>query len=277
MNTYVIGDLQGCADELARLLDSARFDPASDRLWLVGDLINRGPKSVETLRLVRSLGEACVAVLGNHDLSVLAQLCNPEKREHLKQTARSIDAAADAEELVRWLRHRPMAHAENGYLLIHAGLPPQWTVDEALNHARTVEAALRGDKHHKYFASMYGDKPKSWDDRLHGHDRLRFITNCLTRLRYCDNRGRLALDDKHSPNKARAGLTPWFAVPGRRSADTTILFGHWSTLGQIYWPAHRVWGLDTGCVWGGALTALHLESQRLIQLHARGYKKPGAP
>lgn len=276
MNTYVVGDVQGCADELERLLASVRFDPGQDRLWLLGDLINRGPKSLQTLRLARSLGQACTTILGNHDLSILAQSYDGRTPSRVKKTAREIAAAPDGHELLDWLRHRPLAHRCERYLLIHAGLPPQWSVEQALGFADEVERALRGPDHVAFMDAMFGDRPDRWDASLEGIQRLRFITNCLTRLRFCTADGRLALAEKQSARQASKGLLPWFAVPGRASTDTTILFGHWSTLGQVYWPQYRVWGLDTGCVWGGRLTALHLESLRLIQAPSRGHKKPGA-
>lgn len=276
MNTYVLGDLQGCADELERLLEAVRFDPAQDRLWLVGDLINRGPKSLATLRLIHSLDHACVAVLGNHDLSVLARLCSSVPPAKLGQTARAIADAPDGEVLLHWLRHRPLAYRHEELLLIHAGLPPQWSVSQTLTLAAEVEAALRGPAHGDFFAAMYGDEPVYWQDSLSGQERLRYIVNCLTRLRYCHADGRLALQEKLGPGDTSTALMPWFTLPQRSSRDHTILFGHWSTLGQVYWPQHRVWGLDTGCVWGGRLTALHWQSQRLIQAPSPGHKKPGA-
>lgn len=276
MNTYVLGDLQGCFDEFRSLLDAVRFDPGSDQLWLVGDLINRGPHSLDTLRLVKSLGESCIAVLGNHDLSVLAQLRSSRPPAKVGKTARRLADAEDGAELLDWLQTRPLAHFEHGYLMIHAGLPPQWHAEQALAMAAEVETVLRGRQAAEFLAHMYGDKPQQWHASLQGYSRLRFITNCLTRLRYCHADGRLALGEKLSPEQSNKGLVPWFALPGRQSRSQPILFGHWSTLGQIYWPKYRVWGLDTGCVWGGRLTALNLQTQRLIQAPSSGYKKPGA-
>lgn len=281
MNTFAVGDVQGCATELERLLDAVQFEPGTDRLILLGDLINRGPRSLDTLRLARSLGDSCLALLGNHDLSVLARLSMADLGRPLNATAQEIAAAPDAEALRDWLRQLPLAIDHPRALMIHAGLPPQWTRTDALRLAGEVERALRGPDHAEFLRQMYGDEPTCWSEQLSGFERLRFITNCLTRLRYCRADGQLALSEKLSPQQtmqgdSQAALVPWFAMPQRASAGERILFGHWSTLGQVYWPRHRVWGLDTGCVWGGRLTALHLETWRLIQAPSDGHKKPGA-
>ena len=287
MNVYCIGDVQGCADELCRLLERVKFTPGRDRVYLLGDLVNRGPKSLQTLRLARSLGDDCQALLGNHDLSILSRLAlvdTPDSRHKLNHTAAQIHAAADGQELYDWLRHRPLAIALNTFageaLLIHAGLPPQWSCAQALACAAEVEQALRGPDERQFFASMYGDLPDIWSTELRGAERLRFIVNCLTRLRYCSAEGRLALEHRQSNGEALTvggeTLLPWFAVPGRASRDQTILFGHWSTLRQVHWPQHQVWGLDTGCVWGGSLSALNVSNGQLTQLPCNGYKKPAA-
>ena len=280
MNTFVVGDVQGCANELERLLDCVRFTPGQDRLILLGDLVNRGPRSVDTLRLARSLGADCQALLGNHDLSILARLSMADHGRPLNSTALQIAEAADGEELRDWLRHLPLAVDHPQALMIHAGLPPQWSRADALRLASEVETALKGPDHAEFLRQMYGDEPRCWDEQLSGYERLRFITNCLTRLRYCTPDGHLALNEKMAPDQPHhtqiPALMPWFALPKRASAGERILFGHWSTLGQVYWPAYRVWGLDTGCVWGGRLTALHLETWRLIQAPSDGHKKPGA-
>ena len=280
MNTYVVGDVQGCATELERLLDAVRFCPGQDQLILLGDLINRGPRSVDTLRLARSLGDSCRALLGNHDLSVLARLSMTDHGRPLNATAQEIAQAPDGEVLRDWLRNLPLAIDHPQALMIHAGLPPQWTRADALRLASEVETALRGPDHATFLRQMYGDEPDIWRESLDGYERLRFITNCLTRLRYCRPDGQLVLSEKLSPAQtARHGeepLIPWFALAGRASAAQRILFGHWSTLGRVYWPEYRVWGLDTGCVWGGRLSALHLETWRLIQAPSDGHKKPGA-
>ncbi|MGJ8668523.1 MAG: symmetrical bis(5'-nucleosyl)-tetraphosphatase [Oceanococcus sp.] len=272
MNTYCIGDVQGCYDELVALLDSVNFDPASDELVLLGDIINRGPKSLQTLRFAKSLGDSCRAVLGNHDLSVLAKI-HTRPIEAKNKTMRQIIGASDAEELLTWLRSQPLAlqfsDEHESVLMIHAGVPPQWSIAQTLQYAAEVESALRGDNFSDFFDGMFGDEPQFWSSTLSGIERLRFITNCLTRLRYCDSEGRLALhiksEDGRHINTGTKPLLPWFAVPQRASADQLILFGHWSQLSQVFWPQYRVWGMDTGCVWGGRLSALHLQSRRLIQ------------
>ncbi len=275
MNVYCIGDIQGCYAELARLLEACRFDPAQDQIIALGDLINRGPESLKTLQFLRSLGASFRTVLGNHDLSILARIYSGEAIQ-LNPTARQIIDAPDAEELLLWLRHQALAiqhtHEDENILMIHAGLPPQWTIEQALQYAGEVESVLRGDDYLRYFSEMYGDEPALWSDELQGMPRLRFITNCLTRLRYCDINGHLALEHKSESGEilhaAGREWMPWFAVPQRASREQLILFGHWSRLQRCYWPAHRVWGLDTGCVWGGRLSALHLHSRRLIQAPA---------
>jgi len=258
MAVYAIGDIQGYFDPLRRLLDALRFDPAVDRVWLVGDLVNRGPSSLEVLRFVKGLGEAATAVLGNHDLHLLAvqHAARPRKR---RDTLRQVLDASDRDELLGWLRHRPLLHHDPGlgYTLVHAGLAPQWDLATAQACAREVETALRGPEYARFLEQMYGDQPDRWSDTLAGWDRLRFITNCLTRMRYCDVEGRLDLDAKGSPGAQPAGLVPWFRVPGRRHAGLRVVFGHWSQLGLML--EEEVIALDTGCVWGGALTAARLD------------------
>jgi bis(5'-nucleosyl)-tetraphosphatase (symmetrical) len=269
MSTYVIGDIQGCRDALQRLLDQCRFDPARDRLVCAGDLVARGPDSLGTLRLVRSLGDAATSVLGNHDLHLLALA------QGLGRARDGLDAilhTADAAELLDWLATRPLAwhHDATATLVIHAGLAPQWTVADTLalaGEAQTVlaDARARAD----FLPQMYGDGPARWDHALRGAARLRFVINCLTRARYCTAQGDFDFSHKGAPGSQPTGLLPWFAVPGRSSAGHRIAFGHWSTLGQVSWPAFRVWGLDTGCVWGGALTALRLEDGGVIAAACR--------
>ncbi len=257
MAVYAIGDVQGCYEQLQALLERVAFDPTRDRLWFAGDLVNRGPHSLETLRLARSLDAVCV--LGNHDLHLLAAACHPRSLK-TKDTLGQVLEAPDAEALLDWLRRRPLLHHDEalGYALIHAGLPPQWDLETARACAAEVEAVLRGDEHGEFFAQMYGNQPDIWSPSLTGMDRLRFITNCFTRLRFCDAEGRLALDQKGPPGSQPAELRPWFAWPQRRSRDTRILFGHWSTLGA--YDGDRVHALDTGCLWGGKLTAARLDA-----------------
>jgi bis(5'-nucleosyl)-tetraphosphatase (symmetrical) len=263
MATYAIGDVQGCFDGLRRLLEKIRFDPAADRLWLAGDLVNRGPQSLQTLRFVRGLGECAVTVLGNHDLHLLAVAhgARPGRRDTLD----AVLQAPDREALLDWLRRQPLLHApeHSQFAMLHAGLPPQWDIADARRHAHEVESRLRADDYADLLREMYGDEPRTWKDDLRGIRRLRFIINCFTRLRYCEDDGRIDLREKGRPGTQPEALLPWFAVPGRRSAERQIVCGHWSMLGRVHWPEHRVYGLDTGCVWGGRLTALRLEDASL--------------
>jgi bis(5'-nucleosyl)-tetraphosphatase (symmetrical) len=259
MAVYAVGDIQGCYDELRALLDGLHFDPADDVLWLVGDLVNRGPKSLETLRFVRDLGTAAVTVLGNHDLHLIAA----SHGRLLGRGGHTLDAvltAPDREELVDWLRRQPLLHHDEqlGYTMIHAGLPPQWDLDLAQRCAREVEAVLRGPRLEEFIGHMYGNKPNRWSDDLDGWDRLRFAVNCFTRTRYCDARGRLDFKAKGTPGSQPPGLYPWFEVP-RASRDLRIVFGHWSALGPRDDPG--IFPLDTGCLWGGTMTALRLDGQ----------------
>jgi bis(5'-nucleosyl)-tetraphosphatase (symmetrical) len=259
MAVYAIGDLQGCYTELRQLLDTLRFDTAHDRLWFVGDLVNRGPESLECLRFVRSLGDGAVVTLGNHDLSLLLIMAGV-KQLTPHHTVGDILRADDRDGLFDWLRRRPLLHhdPEFDYVMVHAGLPPQWDLATAKNCARELETVLRGEDYLEYFRNMYGDKPDRWSEDLRGVERWRFITNCFTRMRYCTAEGRLDLDAKARPGKQDKNLLPWFQVPGRRNADTRILFGHWSTLGLA--RENNVVSLDTGCVWGGALTAMRIDT-----------------
>ncbi|OBS10151.1 symmetrical bis(5'-nucleosyl)-tetraphosphatase [Acidihalobacter prosperus] len=258
MAVYAIGDLQGCLDPLQALLERLRFDPAADRLWLVGDLVNRGPQSLETLRFVRALGEAAVCVLGNHDLHLLALAAGVGTLRR-GDTLQPVLDAPDAAELLGWLRLRPLLHHDTalGWTLVHAGLPPEWDVPQARARAAEVEAELR-DAPAALFEHLYGDQPDRWSETLGGAARLRFIVNALTRMRYLDPQRRLDHRCKDAPGAAADGLTPWFRVAGRRSVDARIVFGHWSTLGLINEP-HLV-ALDTGCVWGGTLSAVRLDA-----------------
>lgn len=272
MTHYAIGDLQGCYDELRRLLDALRFDPARDRLLFAGDLVNRGPQSLQCLRFVRGLGPAAATVLGNHDLHLLA--CAHGRRQKAGDTLDAVLGAADRQELIEWLAAQPLALWEpaSETLIVHAGLAPQWTRDDALQLSAEVQAVLRDARRREaFFAQMYGDKPRRWDPALGGWERLRFAVNCFTRLRFCAADGTLDLQPKGAPGSQPPGLLPWFEIPGRRSATTRIVFGHWSTLGREQWPEANVWGLDTGCVWGGRLTALALEGATLHSVSCAGH------
>ncbi len=262
MGVYAIGDIQGCYDALMRLLDRIGFDPAQDRLWLAGDLVNRGPRSLEVLRFVRNLGAAAVTVLGNHDLHLLAVAHGNRTKQDKDSTLNPILEAPDAQELVEWLRFRPLIHhcPERDFSMVHAGLPPQWDLAEAIERAREVELKLRGDAITEFCHAMYGNEPAVWSEDLIGMPRLRFITNAFTRLRYCDRKGALVMKEKGPPGSQRAGHFPWFQAPGRKSAGERILFGHWSTLG--YHAENNAWSLDTGCVWGKKLTALKVRRHK---------------
>lgn len=265
MATYVIGDVQGCLDPLKRLLDRCRFDPRADRLVFAGDLVARGPDSVGTLRFVRALGASATTVLGNHDLNLLGTAQgHREPREGLEQVVQ----APDADELLDFVACQPLAwhDAALDTLVVHAGLAPQWSVAQTLALAAEAETMLRDPAARAAFLSqMYGNEPARWDEALTGTERLRFVINCLTRARYCSADGRFEFHEKGMPGKQPASLLPWFAVPGRASIDTRVVFGHWSSLGQIEWPQWRVCGLDTACVWGGSLTALRLDDAHIVQ------------
>lgn len=259
MAVYAIGDLQGCLDPLRRLLDRLAFDPARDKVWFTGDLVNRGPASLETLRFVHSLGELAVVVLGNHDLHLLATAWADSRPRKKRDTLDDILAAPDRDELLEWLRRRPLLHhdPEVGFTMVHAGLPPQWDLSEARAAAAELEAVLGGDRFIDFLLQMYGDQPALWDPGLAGIERLRFIVNAFTRMRYLRPDGSLEFDNKGPVDRSGTELIPWFRFPGRRSAGLSMVFGHWSTLGAI---AHDgAFSLDTGCVWGGRLTALRLD------------------
>jgi len=256
MAVYAIGDVQGCAEELEILLARLRFDATRDRLWFVGDLVNRGPRSLDVLRFVRTLGPAAVSVLGNHDLHLLALARGGAEWRDGDSGLQQVVAAPDSRELLDWLQCRPLLHhdAELGVTLLHAGLPPQWDVPTAAGCAREVERQLRGERAGTLLQRMYGNQPDTWRDDLDGWDRLRFTVNALTRLRVCEVRsGRMVLKFKGPPAAAPAGTLPWFRLDWRRSAGERLVFGHWSALGYV--SEGGVLGLDTGCVWGGTLAA----------------------
>jgi len=267
MATYAIGDVQGCFDELQQLLRRAGFEK-KDRLWFVGDLVNRGPKSLEVLRFVRDLGERAVTVLGNHDLHLIAQYEGSE-RPRKDDTFRDVLEAPDAAELVAWLRRRPMMHAGGNYAMVHAGLLPQWTIDRARSLGKEVQQALQAPNYREFLQHMYGNRPDRWDDTLAGWDRLRVIVNAMTRMRFCDRLGRMDLEGKGT--EPAKGTLRWYET--REKEKRTLLFGHWSQLGLVLHPA--VVGLDSGCVWGGALSAFRLEDRTLYQHPCPGYQAPG--
>ena len=274
MATYAIGDIQACYDELMQLLEVLRFDPAQDRLWFTGDLVNRGTQSVEVLRFVKSLGDSAVMVLGNHDLHLLA-IADGATYLRPKDSFMDVLEAYDRNSLLPWLQQQPLLHHDPrlGYTLIHAGLPPQWDLATAQACAKEAEQMLNSVDAKTFFKEMYGDQPQQWRKDLRGVDRLRFIINCFSRLRYCDAEGRLALKFKGAPGAQPSKLMPWFQVPGRKSANLKILFGHWSTLGR--YQGEGVYNLDTGCVWGGTLTALRLDDGKWFSVSCEGACLPG--
>jgi bis(5'-nucleosyl)-tetraphosphatase (symmetrical) len=263
MGTIAIGDVQGCYDQLMRLLERADFDERRDVLWFVGDLVNRGPQSLETLRFVKGLGARAVTILGNHDLNLLAVAAGVRK-PHRGDTNDGILAAPDRDELLTWLRHQYMMHAGSGYAMVHAGLLPQWTLAQALALAREVEEALRAPNHRELLKRMYGNEPLRWRDDLAGYDRLRIIVNAMTRMRLAAADGTLELNHKLGLDTVPKGYLPWYDVPGRASRGTPIVFGHWAALGLLV--REDAICLDSGCVWGRALSALRLEDRRLFQL-----------
>ena len=263
MATYAVGDIQGCGTEFRQLLEQMRFDPSADRLWLVGDLVNRGPDSLDVLRLVKSLGDAAITVLGNHDLHLLAVAEGVAKLSR-SDTLDEVLSAPDRDELMAWLRAQRLMHAEGNLVLVHAALFPGWTVAQAQQLAHEVETALRGKHYRDFLEHMYGNHPKHWQDGLTGYKRLRVITNVFTRMRICTAEGEMEFKFKGEVRDVPAGYIPWFEVPGRASADSTVIFGHWSALG-LKVEQHLI-ALDTGCLWGGPLTAIRLEDRQLFQV-----------
>lgn len=272
MSTYAIGDVQGCFHELEALLEAVNFNPNKDQLWLAGDLVNRGPDSLQVLRFVSGLGDRVRCVLGNHDLHLLA-VSYSGARTKRSDTLQPILDAPDRDKLLDWLRHQPLCYydAARGYVMAHAGVPPVWNLEQALAFAKEVEEVLRGGQCKHYFDNMYGNKPAKWSDDLEGFDRLRAITNYFTRMRFCTPKGKLDFSAKEGLDQCPDGFAPWFRYP--RKVSEKIIFGHWAALeGRV--NAEGIYGLDTGCVWGGQLTALHLESGKLTSvksLQATGY------
>ena len=248
------------------------FNEHSDQLWFAGDLVNRGPKSLETLRFVKSLGDAAITVLGNHDLHLLAASCVP-KIAHKKDSLLPILEAPDRDELIDWLRHRPLFHFNDDFCLVHAGVPPQWDFKKTQKMAILAEQALRGSNYQSFLNQMYGNKPNIWSPNLKGVERLRFIVNCFTRMRYCDADGRLDFIHSGPPGSQPKGLVPWFDAPKRKNTDMRIIFGHWSSLG--YYEGPNCYAIDTGCLWGGQLTALRLgEPVQRFSIDCPEAKKP---
>lgn len=261
MAFYAIGDVQGCFDALRTLLDKLRYDPMRDRLWFTGDLVNRGPQSLEVLRLVSSLPKT-ETVLGNHDLHLLA-VASGQAPFKKNDTFENVLGAPDREIVLEWLRNRPLfLHDEHsGYSLVHAGLLPDWDMVTIQKLAREAEQSIARSQHNELFTHMYGDTPDHWQEELGGWARLRVIINAFTRLRYCDREGRMDLRSKSRPGHQPEHLVPWFQAPGRKSRNLRIVFGHWSTLGL--WNGDGVIGIDSGCLWGGPLTAVRLDTDPL--------------
>lgn len=264
MATYAVGDVQGCYAQLRALLEKCRFDPSHDRLWLTGDLVNRGPASLETLRFVRSLGSSAVSVLGNHDFYLLKVASSGASGRKRHDTLQQILDAPDRDELIDWLRHRPLLYVDGSYVLVHAGLLPQWSVEQALSLAAEVQTALASSDYQRVIDQLWGNRPDRWDDRLQGVERIRLVVNAMTRMRFCSSLGRIYFDLKGGPEKALPGQIPWFAHPERKSKDVTVVFGHWSALGFRMFD--NLIATDSGCVWGGRLTAVRLEDRAVFQV-----------
>lgn len=271
MATYAIGDIQGCYHAFQALLKRLKFNPAHDRLWLVGDLINRGSGSLEVLRWCFEHQHALRVVLGNHDLHALV-VAEGIVNAHRGDTLDAILQAGDREQLLHWLRMQKLMHYEHGYLMVHAGLLPQWTTQQALSYAAEVEAVLHGDDYLDFFKQMYGNLPDHWDADLRGIDRLRVITNAATRLRVCDADGQMEFQFKGELEDIPPGYMPWFDVPQRASRDTQVIFGHWSALGLQ--QRDNIYALDTGCLWGGKLTAMNLDTKAITQVDSQALDKP---
>jgi bis(5'-nucleosyl)-tetraphosphatase (symmetrical) len=276
VSIYAIGDVQGCYDELSRLLDRLKLDPAVDEVWFVGDLVNRGPKSLEVLRLVKQLGRSAMVTLGNHDLHLLA-LALTDRAPVKDDDLRDVLDAPDAAELIDWLRRHPLAHyrPEMNTLVVHAGVPPQWDPLQTIKLAREVEKILRSEAGPGFLEAMYGKEPGCWSNSLEGYDRLRYITNALTRIRLCGRDGRLELSQKGPPPEKPGDSLPWFDIDGRATANVRVVFGHWSALGLL--QRQNLLGLDTGCVWGGTLTAARLDGPlQLTSEDSLGHRRPDA-
>jgi bis(5'-nucleosyl)-tetraphosphatase (symmetrical) len=262
MPTYAIGDIQGCLDELHLLLDKINFDVRRDRLWFTGDLINRGPKSADTVRFVRSLGDAALTVLGNHDLFLFA-IASGHGKFHRGDTMQEILEAPDREDLLAWLRSQPLAHHEDGYLLVHAGVLPQWDAATAAALGREVSDAVRSDP--ELYAHMRGNQPDAWDDGLVGYERLRVLINAFTRMRFITPlKDGAHMEFATKTDTAPKGYLAWYEEPRRATRDTHVIYGHWASRGLV--REKNVSGLDTGCVWGRELTALRLEDQKLFHV-----------
>ncbi len=275
MAVYCVGDVQGCDAPLGRLLAEIDFSPSRDTLFVLGDLVNRGPASAQVLRRLMALGSAAQCVLGNHDLHLLAVAAGAGRLKPL-DTLDDLLQAPDRQAMLDWLRQQPLAIWQHDVLMVHAGVLPSWTVEYTLALAAEVEAVLRGPDLSDFLHHMYGNTPAAWRDDLTGNDRLRVVVNALTRLRFCSAEGVMEFASKEGADSAPAGHMPWFDVPGRQTAHVLVAFGHWSTLGKL--QRQDVWALDTGCVWGGCLSALRLSNTgtpEIIQVRCEQAQRPG--
>jgi len=272
MSTYAIGDVQGCFKELLQLLDKINFDETNDRLWFVGDIVNRGPASLEVLNFVMKLGDSAVTVLGNHDLHLLA-LAEGVMLPKKSDTLTAILSSPDKQELITWFRQQALMHHDKdlNITMVHAGLPPQWGIDQAMELASEVTQFLSSGDYLSFLEVMYGDTPALWNENLTGNDRLRFIVNCFTRIRYLNGKHELNFSEKGAPGSNDEHLTPWFAIDDRKSKHDKIIFGHWATLhlGNIQdFTPYNIHPIDTGCLWGGKLTAMRIEDEKLFSVPA---------
>jgi len=273
MTIFAIGDIQGCFQELQQLLKKIKFSTDKDQLWFTGDLVNRGPESLAVLRFVKDLKENAITVLGNHDLHMLAVVHGLEKPRK-KDTFKEILQASDRDALMEWITQQPLMHCENENVLVHAGIYPDWSIEQAAKLAKEVEAVLQSDKLIDFMKNMYGNQPKYWSDEHSGWDRLRFITNCFTRMRFCTTNKQLDMQEKCKPGNQSRGLFPWFELRNENLKQYRILFGHWSTLGMV--NDDKVVSLDSGCLWGGKLTAIALQDPPYFtSLDCHGAMQPG--
>ena len=270
MSTYAIGDIQGCYSELQNLLNEINFDERRDELWFTGDLVNKGPKSLQTLRFIKALGVNAKITLGNHDLHLLAVAKNIQPLLK-KDTIQEILAADDVKELIDWLKSRPLLITDDNlnFTMVHAGLPPQWSLENAKEFAKECELILQSEKINKLLAEMYGDTPNIWVNSLQDYAKQRFIINCFTRIRFCNSDGMLDFDTKVAPGKQNTSLIPWYSLPNRKTKDNKIIFGHWSTVhigNEKNFKQYNVYPIDTGCLWGGRLTAMRLEDEKIFSV-----------
>tara|TARA_B100000678_G_scaffold281816_1_gene280066 strand:+ start:1056 stop:1895 length:840 start_codon:yes stop_codon:yes gene_type:complete len=270
MSAYAIGDIQGCYSELQNLLNEINFDERRDELWFTGDLVNKGPKSLQTLRFIKALGVNAKITLGNHDLHLLAVAKNIQPLLK-KDTIQEILAADDVKELIDWLKSRPLLITDDNlnFTMVHAGLPPQWSLENAKEFAKECELILQSEKINKLLAEMYGDTPNIWVNSLQDYAKQRFIINCFTRIRFCNSDGMLDFDTKVAPGKQNTSLIPWYSLPNRKTKDNKIIFGHWSTVhigNEKNFKQYNVYPIDTGCLWGGRLTAMRLEDEKIFSV-----------